>query len=101
FAPATFHVVDRLSGPGRIDRVVAIDELVGFHERWLDYVTGRSAEPPNTGPVGIFTPDEYAHMADVRRVFIGFEIAAIAGAVAALTLFARAARRGGTVAPVL
>src|SRR5258708_36223746 len=42
----------------------------------------------------MFTPDERAHMSDVRHVFIGFEVAAVVGAVVGGILLARAGRRG-------
>jgi hypothetical protein len=94
FAPATFRVVDRLSGPSpRIDSL-GVDQLVDLHRRWLDYVTGRVGDPPITGPVVVFTRQEYAHMADVRRVFIAFQLAAGVAAVVAIALFIRAAKRG-------
>jgi uncharacterized membrane protein len=57
-------------------------------------VTGRAGDPPITGAVVVFTAQEYAHMADVRRVFIGFEVAALAAAATAAALLARATRRG-------
>jgi integral membrane protein (TIGR01906 family) len=43
--------------------------LVAIHERWSTYVTGGASDPPQFAPVPLFTADEYAHMADVRRVF--------------------------------
>jgi len=55
-----------------------IDALLDWHRRWAAYVVGWSSEPPNAGPGGpLFTPDEYAHMADVRAVFRGAEAVAL------------------------
>src|SRR5205807_1061725 len=99
FAPATFHLTDR--GVPRTVQV-PVDGLLSYHGEWIAYVTGRSTSEPGTGPGGaVFTPDEYAHMADVRRVFIGFELAAAVGAAVVATLLARAGRRGRANALVL
>jgi integral membrane protein (TIGR01906 family) len=43
--------------------------LVAMHERWSAYVTGGVSDAPQFQPIPLFTADEYAHMADVRRVF--------------------------------
>jgi hypothetical protein len=91
FAPATFHGT---GGFGSGTTTVPLARLVDYHERWLAYVTGRAPSPPSEPGVVLFTPDEYAHMADVRRVFIGFQVAALAGVVVAVVLFTRAVRRG-------
>lgn len=100
FAPATFHLNDRLGGPRTV--AIPVEGLLTYHDEWLAYVSGRSENAPGTGTGGpVFTPDEYAHMADVRRVFIGFEIAAIAGAVVAAALLARASRRGKRASLIL
>lgn len=90
FAPATFHLIDR-GVPRTVE--MPIEQLLEYHGEWLAYVTGRSGSEPGTGPGGsVFTPDEYAHMTDVRHVFIGFELAAVAGAVVGVVILARAAR---------
>ena len=99
FAPATFHITDR-GAPRTVE--LPVDALLGYHREWLAYVTGRSSSEPGTGPGGsLFTPAERAHMRDVRRVFIGFEVAAIVAALVCGLLIARAARRGRRVAFVL
>ena len=51
-----------------VDAVVAI-----VHEPWVRYVTGGTdAQPQFDHP--LFSPDEYAHMADVRNVFAGAKL---------------------------
>ena len=49
----------------------------------------------------MFTSDEYAHMADVRKVFIAFRIAAIAAGAVGLVTVLRVARRLRRAAVVL
>jgi len=98
FTQATFHVDDRGI---RRDVVMELPALLDWHHRWLLYVTARVADPPAAPGVAVFTPDEYAHMADVRRVFIGAQAAALVAGVTAIVLVARARRRGATVALVL
>ena len=72
-----------------------IDALLDWHRRWAAYVVGVSPEPPNAGPGGpLFTPDEYAHMADVRAVFRGAELVALLALVVFAFRLARARRRG-------
>ena len=63
--------------------------LVAMHERWSTYVTGGVADPPRFGPVPLFTDDEYAHMADVRRVF---EVAKLLLAAALFVIVVRLQR---------
>jgi integral membrane protein (TIGR01906 family) len=64
------HVTFITNGPGGPSDVdVDLDTLVGWHKAWSSYVTGGSAEPPVSFGREVFTADEYAHMADVRRVF--------------------------------
>src|SRR3954469_22343856 len=56
-------------GPGGdVSARVPLARLVEMHQEWGSYVTGAQADPP-TRSGGIWTEDEYAHMADVRRVF--------------------------------
>ena len=52
---------------------VELKQLLEWHDGWASYVTGVSAEPPRFGGQ-VFTPDEYAHMADVRNVFAGAQL---------------------------
>ncbi|HEY8787296.1 MAG TPA: DUF1461 domain-containing protein [Candidatus Limnocylindria bacterium] len=69
---------------------MSLDSLRDWHTRWSSYVVGLSEQPPNAGPGGpLFTPDEHAHMADVRAVFRGAEYAA---ALALFVLIFRAQR---------
>jgi hypothetical protein len=76
---------------------MSLDSLRDWHSRWSSYVVGLSEQPPNAGPGGpLFTPDEYAHMADVRTVFRGAEYAA-ALALFVLIFRAQRARRQGDV----
>jgi uncharacterized membrane protein len=58
-------------------------------------VIGLTDQPPNAGPGGpLFTPDEYAHMADVRTVFRGAELAAVLALFVGGYRISRARRRG-------
>lgn len=50
-------------------QVMDLNGGVILHGQWSRYVTGASAEPPRPDPP-LFSDDEYAHMADVRDVFI-------------------------------
>lgn len=105
--PTTYEAILRDSGatraifrvPGRPAPMdVALPELRAYHEGWLAYVTGRSSDPAAVvGSPPLFTAQEVAHMEDVRRVFIG---AQVAGSVAAgaLAVVAAAAWRGGRLA---
>lgn len=90
FAPATFRF-----GSGATERVesVALPALVRYHKAWFGYVTGDVAEPPVSFGRQVFTAQEYAHMADVRRVFVGARIAAGTAAAAAAFFVIRAWRR--------
>ena len=45
-----------------------LPRLVAYHRAWAAYETGATDSPPTFTDVR-FTSDEYAHMADVRRVF--------------------------------
>ena len=49
----------------------------------------------------MFTPSEYAHMADVRNVFVAFRIAAAAAGVVGISLVVRVARRDRRATVVL
>jgi len=72
-----------------------LDRLRDWHGRWSAYVVGLSEQPPNAGPGGpLFTPDEYAHMADVRAVFRGAELAALLALFVGGYRIARARRHG-------
>lgn len=67
--------------------------LVGHHEHWVAYVTGRRAHPLVTEDQ-IYTPAEYSHMADVRTVFVAAQAAAAAAALLLVAYVVRAWRRG-------
>jgi len=75
--------------------------LTGWHNGWFAYVSGDSDRPPTSSGQAIFTTAEYAHMADVRNVFIGARIGAVAAAVLAGLLIVRAGRRGRTAGAFL
>src|SRR6185503_18314472 len=64
-----------------------------WHHPWAAYVTGASSEPA-LSTQGVFTADEYAHMADVRGVFRGAEVAAALAFFVAAFRVARARWRG-------
>ena len=57
------------TGGASSDVAVDLNELVGWHEQWSRYEIGLDKDPPGGASAGFFTADEYAHMADVRRVF--------------------------------
>jgi hypothetical protein len=74
---------------------LTLDNLRDWHSRWTSYVIGLTDQPPNAGPGGpLFTPDEYAHMADVRTVFRGAELAAVLALFVGGYRISRARRRG-------
>jgi hypothetical protein len=67
--------------------------LRGLHRSWATYVVGVSDVA--VGPAcSLFTPDEYSHMADVRSVFRGAEIAGLLALFVAGVRVARARRTG-------
>jgi len=93
-----------------VEGPISLEGLLGWHRSWAAYATGLTAAAPMSFGRSIFTPDEYAHMADVRVVFRGAEIlAAAALAVAAFRLWRarrdgqalRLVRDGGRVAAAL
>ena len=98
-APVLFHVVDRVV-PGS-GAPVDLDGLTTWHNAWLRYVTGEAADPPFSFGARLFTADENAHMADVRRVFIAFRIAAAAAGMVGVAVVLRALRRSRRAAVVL
>jgi hypothetical protein len=98
FAPATFRYD---SAGRRIATSVDLPELLDLHERWLAYVTGRASAPPSQPGVVLFTASEYSHMADVRRVFVAFQLAALAATAIAVVLAVRAGQRSPRAASVL
>lgn len=76
-------------------RLIPVDlrALVAYHEHWVDYVTGRRADPPVTEGT-VFTQREYSHMSDVRTVFIAAQVAMALAALLLVGLAMRAWRRG-------
>jgi hypothetical protein len=73
--------------------VMDLARLRELHRAWATYVVGVSEVP--VGPAcGLFTADEYAHMADVRAVFRGAEYAAALGLFVMIFRVQRARRRG-------
>jgi uncharacterized protein DUF1461 len=73
-----------------------LTRLRELHGAWARYVVG--ASDVAFGPAcSLFTPDEYAHMADVRSVFRGAEIAGLLAVFVAGVRVARARRSGGAL----
>ncbi len=58
---------------------VEMSTLLEWHRGWSAYVTGGTEQPPTFLDGEVFTADEYAHMADVRRVFEGARFLVPAG----------------------
>lgn len=82
------------TAPTTGDRVMLRpDEWGPLNSGWVAYVTGRSGDQP-AGAGTWFTESEREHMSDVRGVFIGAQLAAIAAAVVLLVLAWRARARG-------
>lgn len=81
--------------------VLELRDLLGIHNDWVRYVSGRGSGPGGTVALEYFTPDERAHMADVRQVFVGAQLAALVGLVAAILLLTRAATRSRAAVLVL
>jgi integral membrane protein (TIGR01906 family) len=98
-APVTFHVVagDAVPRDLRFD----LTDLVRTHDSWFAYVTGDSQARPTSFGAVLFTRDEYAHMEDVRGVFVGARLVAVIAAAAAALLVVRAWRRAPRAAVLL
>jgi uncharacterized membrane protein len=96
--PVTFHVIGEL-GP-RAEQL-DLQALTGWHNDWFAYVTGDSDRPPTSFGATVFTTAEYAHMADVRNVFVGARVAGVAAAIVAALVIVRAARRDRRAAVTL
>jgi uncharacterized membrane protein len=98
-APATFQVIagDAVGRTQTLD----LDSLTGWHNAWFAYVTGDTDRAPVSFGASVFTVAEYAHMADVRNVFVGARIAAVAAAIIVALVVLRAARRDRRAAAVL
>ena len=102
--PSTYAEIARASGresrtfrtmPPSVGGAVELDldQLLGYHVMWSDYVTGRTPGIFRNSNA-TFTDAEHSHMADVRNVFIGAQVAAAVAALVALWLAVRAWRRG-------
>ena len=70
-----------------------LETAVALHGEWSRYVTGATTEPPRPTPT-LFTEDEYAHMADVRRVFDGARLGVPAGLFVIIVRLQRARAAG-------
>jgi hypothetical protein len=100
YAPATFHLLPAF-GPPR-DALIDLPVLIGYHDSWFAYVTGDAPSPPIFfGGVAVFTSSEYAHMEDVRGLFVGARVLAIVAAALAAVLVLRAGRRSPVAAVLL
>ena len=97
--PATFHLMT--ASGAATDTPVDLVTLTGWHNAWFAYVAGGTSSEPVTWGGRVFTPNEYAHMAEVRGVFIAFRIAAAAAGIAGLLVVLLVARRGRRSAAVL
>ncbi len=78
-----------------------LDTLTGWHNAWFAYVTGDAPLDRAALGTGVFTTSEFAHMADVRVVFVAFRIAAAAAGIVGLAIVLRVARRARRAALVL
>jgi hypothetical protein len=86
----TFATVVPEGGTYRTD----LNGMVLMHGRWSSYVTGAASAPPRFDPP-LFTDDEYAHMADVRRVFEVAKFAVPVSLIVIVIRMQRARQRGG------
>ncbi len=82
------------SGEARLD----LAQLAEWHARWSAYVTGAAPDPPVTFGRQLFGRDEYAHMADVRRVFDGARLLLPLGLLIMAFRLVRARAAGGAQA---
>jgi hypothetical protein len=93
--PSRTILIPRVLDGSRVESPADLALWLGWHHAWAAYVTGLSSSPPisyGTGP--LFTADEYAHMADVRAVFRGAEVAAVLALFVGGYRISRARRRG-------
>jgi hypothetical protein len=89
---------DRREACGQVI-VMDLTRLRELHRIWATYVIGASEVP--FGPAcSLFTPDEYAHMADVRAVFRGAETAGLLALFVAGVRVARARLTGSALSLV-
>ena len=80
--------------PRPVEATINLPTAISWHHAWATYVTGVSAVPAISFGLPVFSQDEYAHMADVRAVFRGAEVAAVLALFVGLYRVARARRRG-------
>jgi uncharacterized membrane protein len=97
-APVTFRVIG-VGGPSPV--LLDLQTLAGWHNAWFAYVTGDTDRPPVSFGGTVFTSAEYAHMADVRNVFVGARVAAASAAGIAALVILRVARRDRRAAVVV
>ena len=76
--------------------VMDLARLREVDRAWATYVVGLSDVPVGPG-CSLFTSDEYAHMADVRAVFRGAEVAAVVALFVGGYRIARARRHGAAL----
>ena len=74
---------------------VDLHNLLSWHGAWASYVVGLSPLP--SGASTYFSADEVAHMADVRAVFRGAELAAVLALFVGGYRISRARRRDGAL----
>lgn len=86
---------------GPLAGAFGIDTLVAWHNVWFAYVTGDAPLDRAALGVNVFTPSEFAHMADVRVVFVAFRIAAAIAGLVGCGVVVRAASRGRRAAVLL
>ena len=80
---------------------MGVGPLVGWHTMWFQYVTGETGDATLEPGRQVFSADEYAHMADVRRVFGAFRIAAASAAILGSVLILGVALRRRRAAVLL
>jgi integral membrane protein (TIGR01906 family) len=93
--PTHTILVPRVQDGLRVEAPAGLETWLGWHRAWATYVIGLSTAPPiafGAGP--IFTSDEYAHMAEVRAVFRGAEIALVLALGVLIYRIALARRHG-------
>jgi integral membrane protein (TIGR01906 family) len=78
----------------RVETVLELPAVIAWHRAWADYVTGATSVPAISFASPVFSQDEYAHMADVRAVFHGAEVAGVLTFFVALFRVARARSQG-------
>jgi integral membrane protein (TIGR01906 family) len=66
-----------LVDPRSVETPIDLPTAISWHHMWSAYVTGASAQPAISFGLPVFSQDEYGHMADVRAVFHGAEVAAV------------------------